>query len=125
MSVRATHGGRTTADEPQYLLSATSLAEDLDLDISDELRAERWRAWHEAELPQQTKPLLDGRRVSPHDPLLPALLAGPVAVGGWVGAKLAMAAMAGLLAAATLWVAVRRLGVGLGPAVLAVGGFAL
>ena len=33
-----TYGARTTADEPQYLLSAISLAEDRDLDISDELR---------------------------------------------------------------------------------------
>jgi hypothetical protein len=42
-----------------------------------------------------------------------------VAVGGWVGAKLAMAAMAGLLAALLVWTAVRRLGVPLGTATLA------
>jgi hypothetical protein len=33
---RATYGARVTADEPQYLLSAISLAEDRDLDIADE-----------------------------------------------------------------------------------------
>ena len=117
--VPATHGTRTTADEPQYLLTAISLAEDRNLDIADELADGRWRAFHALALPEQTEPLADGRRLSPHDPLLPLLLAGPVAVGGWVGAKLAMAAMAGLLAALLVWTAVRRLGVPLGTATLA------
>jgi hypothetical protein len=122
--VPATHGTRTTADEPQYLLTAISLAEDGDLDIADELADGRWRPFHALPLPTQTEPLADGRRLSPHDPLLPLLLAGPVAAGGWVGAKLAMAAMAGLLAALALWTAVRRLGVPVATATLAVGVFA-
>ena len=109
--VRATRGGQVTADEPQYLLSAISLAEDADLDISDELAAERWRDFHEAQLPEQTKDLGGGRRVSPHDPLLPLLLAGPVALGGWVGAKLALSVVAGITAALTAWVAIRCFGV--------------
>jgi hypothetical protein len=110
LAVPATYGGRVTADEPQYLLSATSLAEDGDLDIADELAEERWRTYHEARLPEQTKPLPGGRRLSPHDPLLPVLLAVPVAVGGWVGAKLFMAAVAGVLAVSLVAVA-RRFGV--------------
>ena len=110
--VRATYGAQVTADEPQYLLTAISLAEDLDLDIADELAAERWRDFHSpARLPVQTKVLDGGRQVSPHDPLLPALLAVPVAVGGWVGAKVALAVMAGALAALVAWLAVARLGV--------------
>ena len=110
-TVRATYGAQTTADEPQYLLSALSLAEDRNVDIADELRNERWRDFHEAQLPVQTKPLDGGREVSPHDPLLPLLLAIPMAIGGWVAAKLTMAVLAGLLAAATAWVAIRRFGV--------------
>jgi hypothetical protein len=117
--LRATYGARTTADEPQYLLTAISLGEDGDLDIADERDAERWRAFHEAPLPVQEEPLADGRRVSPHDPLLPVLLAGPVLAGGWVAAKLALAAVAGLLAAATVWVAVERFAVPVPVAVLA------
>src|SRR5215217_3399043 len=117
--VPATHGTWTTADEPQYLLTAISLAEDHDLDIADELAAGRWRPFHAVALPTQTEALAGGRRLSPHDPLLPLLLAGPVAVGGWVGAKLAMAALAGLLAALLVWTAVRRLGVPVGVAALA------
>jgi len=133
--VRATYGGRVTADEPQYLLSAISLAEDLDLDIADELAAERWRDFHRAELPRQTEPRPDGAELSPHDPLLPALLAPGVAVagavaGGWehaelAGARAVLALAAGALAALLVWTAVARLGVRTRTAVLAVGAFAL
>ncbi|HEU4397113.1 MAG TPA: hypothetical protein VFU54_04630 [Actinomycetota bacterium] len=123
--VPATHGAQTTADEPQYLLTAISLASDRDLDIADELAAGRWRAFHAPPLPEQTEPLASGRRLSPHDPLLPLLLAAPVAVGGWAGAKLAMAVLAGLLAGLLLWTAVRRFGVPVGTGAVVVAVFAL
>jgi hypothetical protein len=108
---RATYGARTTADEPQYLLTALSLATDGDLDISDELAAGRWRAFHAASLPEQTRPLPGGRRISPHDPVLPVLLAPAVAAGGWVGAKVALTLIAGVTAALLVWTAVTRLDV--------------
>jgi hypothetical protein len=123
--VPATHGALTTADEPQYLLTAISLAADRDLDIADELAAGRWRAFHAPPLPEQTEPLASGQRLSPHDPLLPLLLAAPVAAGGWAGAKLAMAGLAGLLAGLLLWTAVRRFGVPVGTGLLVVAVFAL
>lgn len=110
-TVRATYGAQTTADEPQYLLTALSLFDDGDLNIADELSGERWRDFHEAQLPEQTKPLAGGRRVSPHDPLLPMMLAVPMGLGGWVAAKLTMAVLAGVLAALTAWVAIRRFAV--------------
>ena len=56
---------------------------------------------------------------------LPVLLAVPVGLGGWLGAKLAMAAMAGLLAAATVWVAIRRFGVAPGLAAAVVLAFSV
>lgn len=121
----AAYGARTTADEPQYLLSALSLAEDGDLDIADELTDERWRDFHAVALPEQTRPLEGGRRVSPHDPLLPLLLAPAVALGGWAGAKLALAALAGVLAALLTWTAVARFGVRPPVAALCVAVFAL
>ncbi|OWY59903.1 hypothetical protein B7486_72075, partial [cyanobacterium TDX16] len=124
--VRATYGEQVTADEPQYLLSALSLWEDQDLDIADELRDERWRDFdNRVQLPQQTEPDEDGRELSPHDPLLPLVLAAPVGLGGWVGAKVALAALAGALAVATTWVAVRRFGVAPKVALLVVGAFSV
>lgn len=118
-SVRSTYGAQAAVDEPQYLLTAISLAEDRDLDIADELTDERWRAFHEAPLPQQTEPRPDGSRLAPHDPLLPLLLAVPHELGGLLGARWALALVNGLLAAALLHLAVRRFAV---PRGLATGG---
>ncbi len=125
LPARATYDARTTADEPQYLLTALSLAEDFDLDISDEIDERRFEEFHEVSLDPQTEQLEGGGELSPHDPLLPVLLAPGMALGGWVGAKLTLAILSGLLAAAMLWTAVRRFGVDLVPAVLVVGAFAL
>ena len=76
IQARATYNAQVTADEPQYLITALSLGEDFDLDISDELEAERFRDFHEVNLNPQTIALDDaGLKISPHDPLLPLLLA--------------------------------------------------
>ena len=124
IGAHATYGARVTADEPQYLTTAISIGEDFDLDISDELDERRFEPYHEIDLNPQTIELDDsGRRISPHDPLLPALLAMPMKLGGWVAAKAALAAFAAATAAATLWLAVRRFGVGVGVGGLVVGGF--
>ncbi|MGQ0742828.1 MAG: hypothetical protein ACT4OS_00515 [Acidimicrobiales bacterium] len=125
IGVRATYGAPVTADEPQYLLSAISLAEDGDLNIADERAEGRYRTFHPPDLPPQDAAQPDGSRLSPHNPLLPVLLALPVKLGGWVGAKLAMAAMAGVLAAALIWVSVRRLAVPPGVAACVVALFGL
>ena len=108
---RASYGARTTADEPHYLLTALSLAHDRDLDVSDERAARAYLPFHEVALPLQATIQPDGSQISPHDPLLPLLLALPMAAGGWLAAKLALAALAGLLALAVAWTAIHRLGV--------------
>ena len=124
IGARASYNARVTGDEPQYLTTAISIAEDFDLDISDELEQRRFEPFHEISLNTQTIDLDDsGRRVSPHDPLLPALLALPMAVGGWVAAKTALAAMAAAAAAATVWLAVRRFAAPAGLAAVVVGAF--
>jgi hypothetical protein len=117
---RATYNARTTADEPQYLLSALSLAEDHNLWIDDELAEQRYRPFHEVTLPVQTEPLGNGHAVSPHDPLLPAILAVPMGVGGWAWAKATLAVLAGVLAGLLTWVAHKRFAVPLGSAALVV-----
>ncbi|HEX5533654.1 MAG TPA: hypothetical protein VFX33_07935 [Actinomycetales bacterium] len=106
--VRSTFGGQVAVDEPQYLISALSLWQDGDLDISNQLAAHAERPFHQAELPVQTEVLAGGRQVSPHDPLLPVLLAVPMGLGGWVAAKATLAVLAGLLAAVTTWLARTR-----------------
>jgi hypothetical protein len=122
---RATYGARTTADEPQYLMTALSLAEDRSLDIGDERADAAYTDFHEFALPVQERVQDDGGRLVPHDPLLPVLLAVPMGIGGWLTAKLALAVMAGALAAALVWIAVRRFAVPVGVAVLAVLTFSL
>ena len=117
---RATVGARTSADEPQYLLTALSLFHDHDLRIDDELADGDHRPFHEVELPVQTEVLDDGSQVSPHDPLLPALLAVPMGLGGWVAAKATLAALGGVLAGLLVWTAHRRFAVPLGAAVVTV-----
>ena len=123
IDVRASYGARTTGDEPYYLITAVTLWEDRNLDISDEIEAGAFREWHEIPLDEQTKPLKGGRLVSPHDPLLPLVLAPAMAIGGWVGAKLFLALLAGALGALIVWIAVRRFAVSVQAAGLAAGVF--
>jgi len=112
IDAQATYGARVSADEPQYLLTAISLYEDFDLDISDELAEDRFRPFHEVDLNQQTLDLDGaGQRISPHDPLLPLVLAIPTGLWGWAGAKATLALFAGAVAALTYSIAVRRFGV--------------
>jgi len=117
---RATVGARTTADEPQYLLSALSLARDGDLRIDDELAERAYLPFHEVDLPVQTVVRDDGSQVSPHDPLLPVILAVPMGIGGWAAAKGTLAVLAGALAALLVWTAHRRFSVPVGTAALTV-----
>ncbi|MBJ7455362.1 MAG: hypothetical protein JHC74_04815 [Thermoleophilia bacterium] len=117
----ATFGAQTTADEPHYLLTAISLAEDGDLDVADEFREGAYRPFHALDLAPQAAAGDGGRLVEPHDPLLPVLLAVPAALGGWVLAKLVLCAAAAALAALTLWIAVRRFDVPVMPAAGVVG----
>lgn len=122
---RATSGARTTADEPQYLLTALSIAEGGDLDISDEIEARSYLPFHEITIDPQTELLEGGRQLSPHDPLLPIVLAPAMRLGGWQAAKATLAVLAGTLAASLVWVAVRRFDVALPPAVVVTLAFSL
>jgi hypothetical protein len=119
IGVPATSNEPVAVDESQYLMTAQSLWGDGDLDISNQIAEDSWREFTPVEPPLETVMQPGGRQVSPHDPLLPILLAAPVGLAGWVGAKLTLAALAGALAALILWVAVRRFAVP--PALAAVG----
>jgi hypothetical protein len=119
IGVSATPNEPVAVDEPQYLMTAQSLWADGDLDISNQIAEHSWREFTPVAPPIETVKRPDGRQISPHDPLLPLLLAVPVGLAGWVGAKLTLAVLAGALAALTLWVAVRRFAVP--PALAAIG----
>jgi hypothetical protein len=133
IGVPATPAEPVAVDEPQYLLTALSLARDGDLDIANQLTERQWRRFTPVEPPVETVVQPDGSQISPHDPLLPVLLAvsmglagladlgGLAGLAGWVAAKLTLALLAGVLAALTLWVAVRRFGVALPLATAGVG----
>jgi hypothetical protein len=111
IGVYATPNEPVAVDEPQYLMTAQSLWADGDLDISNQIAEHSWRDFTPVEPPIETVTEPGGHQFSPHDPLLPILLAVPVGLAGWVGAKLTLAVLAGALAALTLWVAVRRFAV--------------
>ncbi len=111
IGVRGINSAHVAVDEVQYLLTALSLTEDRNLDISDELAEARWRPFADVTPPVQTSVQPGGAQISPHDPLLPVLLAVPMGMGGWIAAKVTLALLAVALAGATLWVAVRRFAV--------------
>ncbi|MBI2708891.1 MAG: hypothetical protein HYX34_04265 [Actinobacteria bacterium] len=125
LPVTTAPGARLSADEPYYVLTATSLWEDRNLDISDELRAGREQPYAGAGMPRQAAPRPDGSVLAPHDPLLPLLLAPGVGLAGWRGARATLAVLGGVLAALLVWLARRRLGVPLGVAAGVTAAFAL
>ncbi len=104
ISIRASDVGAAAVDEPQYLLTAASLWEDGDLDIANQRAQGAASAYYDGRLPVQTAVQPGGERISPHDPLLPVILAPAVGLGGYLGAKTTMALIAGVLGAATAWV---------------------
>ena len=118
--IRATYGNQTSVDEPHYLLTAASLGEDFDLDIANQVAADTQRPFHEQPLAPQAATEASGRAVVPHDPGLPLILAAPMRLGGWRAAKATLAVLAGVLAAATLWLAVRRFDARPGPGAVVV-----
>lgn len=84
-----------TGDESYYLILAESIVRDLDLDVSNNLQQHGlglpgWRESHSLERPHGW--------FSIHSIGLSALLALPWALGGLLGARLAMAAFCGLAA---------------------------
>lgn len=121
IDVPATFRVQTTADEPHYLVTALSIAQDGDLDVRPQYEDDAYRPFYAITLTPQARPQPDDRLVEPHDPLLPAILAIPTAVGGWALAKLTLCLFAAAVATLTLWTSVRRFAVPVLPAALVAG----
>ncbi len=97
-------------DEPYYLLLAHSLAEDGDVDLADDYRAEAWRSFTTVPVaPQPGDPVGSaGEIYSRHSALLPLALAPLYRLAGPFGAQLGMLALAAAAAAAGLGAARAR-----------------
>jgi hypothetical protein len=86
-------------DEPHYLVMAQSLLSDGDLDLRDEFKHREYSGFFAGTLQPHTSPRSPaGRTYSIHAPGLAALLLPAYALGGHLGARLFMSALAALTA---------------------------
>lgn len=118
-------------DEPHYLLTATSVIEDGDVDLLDEYRERAYAEFYPYDLDPHGQ-TTDGRLNEPHGVGFPLLIAPALAVGGPKGVELFVAALAALAVALGYLLALRAvpdpwafgaaLAVGLSPPFLAYGG---
>jgi hypothetical protein len=117
-------------DEPHYLLTATSLIEDGDVDLLDDYREREYDDFYPYLLDPHGQ-LTDGRLNEPHGVGFPLFIAPALAVGGETGVELFLATVAALAAALGYLLAVRvvpdpwafgaALAVGLSPPFVAYG----
>src|SRR2546423_15721929 len=100
IGMRASAGSQYAGAEPHYLLTAKSLVEDGDVDLTDDYRAREYRDFHRGTLRPQGL-LTRGRLDEPHGVGFPVLIAPAFAIAGAEGVEgflAAVAALAGLLA---------------------------
>lgn len=82
-------------DEPHYLLTATSLLEDGDVDLLDDYREREYEDFYPYALDPHGQ-LTNGRLNEPHGVGFPLLIAPALAIGGPKGVELFLAAIAAL-----------------------------
>jgi hypothetical protein len=86
-------------DEPHYLVMTQSLLSDGDLDLRDEFARREYSGFFAGTLEPHTSPRSPAGRIYPiHAPGLAVLLLPAYALGGYVGARLFMSALAALTA---------------------------
>jgi hypothetical protein len=127
LGLRAAPGERYAPAEAHRLMTATSIAEDGDIDLRDEYADRAWTQWDGAPL-RPTAGLTEGRLVEPQGIGFPLLVAPAYAIGGATAVELECAllmALAFTLAAALArrivpepWATRSALAVGLSPPVL-------
>jgi hypothetical protein len=115
-------------NEPHNLLTAVSIVEDGDVDLTNQYRTRAWEAFSDRPVTPRGK-LTDGRLHEPQGAGFPLLIAPAYAIGGAVGVEVFLAAVAALaftLAVALArrivpdpWATVAPLVVGLSPPALA------
>lgn len=93
-------------DEPHYLLTATSLVEDGDVDLADDYAAREYARFYPYELDRHGR-TTEGRLNEPHGVGFPLLIAPALAVGGETAVELFVAALAALGVALAYLLALR------------------
>src|SRR4051812_12095183 len=95
VDMRAFDGSSYAGDEPHYLLTAKSIVDDGNLDLTGEYRSRAYASFY----PRTLDPhglLTEGQLNEPHGLGFPLLIAPAYAVGGAVGVEVLLAALAAL-----------------------------
>jgi hypothetical protein len=95
VDMRAFDGSSYAGDEPHYLLTAKSIVNQGEIDLTDEYRSRSYRSFY----PRTLDPhglLTEGRLNEPHGVGLPLLISPAFAIGGAVGVEILLAALAAL-----------------------------
>ena len=93
IGMRAFDGSQYAGDEPHYLLTAKSIVDDGNVDLTDEYRERSYRAFYPLALEPHGL-LTRGRLNEPHGIGFPLLIAPAYAIGGTKGVELLLAAIA-------------------------------
>src|SRR4051794_7934856 len=128
IGMRASGDSQYAGAEPHYLLTAKSLVEDGDIDLTDDYRARGYRDFHPGTLEPQGL-LTRGRLDEPHGVGFPIVIAPAFAIAGEKGVEVFLAAVAALAVVLAYRLALRvvpdpwalgaTLAVGLSPPLLA------
>src|SRR3954464_3415871 len=126
--MRAAGESQYAGAEPHYLLTAKSLVDDGDIDLTDDYRAREYRDFHPGTLRPRGL-LTRGRLDEPHGVGFPIVIAPAFAIGGAKGVEVFLAAVAALAVVLAYRLALRvvpdpwalgaTLAVGLSPPLLA------
>src|SRR3954454_5161696 len=128
IGMRAAGDSQYAGAEPHYLLTAKSLVDDGDIDLTDDYRARGYRDFHPGTLRPQGL-LTRGRLDEPHGVGFPIVIAPAFAIGGAKGVEVFLAAVAALAVVLAYRLALRvvpnpwalgaALAIGLSPPLLA------
>jgi hypothetical protein len=106
IGIHAFDGSDYGGDEPHYLLTAKSIVDDGDLDLTNQYRAGAYRAFYPGTLEPQGV-LTKGMLNEPHGAGFPVLIAPAFAIGGAKAVEVLLAAVAALAMALAYRLALR------------------
>ena len=96
LGTHAVPAHRLSAAGAHVLMTTESIVSDHDVDLRNQYREHAWRKWYRGELHPTARPDGAGRILEPHGAGLPLLLAPVWAIGGVIGVRLFLAALAAI-----------------------------